>query len=676
MVRPAHVFAAIGVFVGVAIGACGSNDASTSDGSDAGGAADSDLFVDGSTGSPNDTKRIYFEPTPQTVTVDGTGPKSASFTLKAERNDGTIADVTAESVQFDRPDLAKVTPGEPVVATASGPFGGVGRIHAIYKGLEAIAELDITVKSEFIDPSADPAAVTALRGSPLGADPALTSLLYPYDKTVFPLGLTSPLVMWDAPTANDTYRVHLEEDHYVFDGFYKVGGLGQQRVDQAVWDRVTTSNGGSPLKLTLSRFDAASSTAYESAHEAWTIAPASVRGAIYYWTTSNNGHLSKIQPGTGSAPVSLYNGTCMGCHAVSADGNTLVATVENGQAVYRSWVSFDLTGPTATVRKDGAQFGANLAVNPDGKYIVYGAAPMHLGDTTTGAEIANSNLETTPLDQGMNTLAHPAFSPDGKKFAAIQSSADWISWQNSKLTVMDFDEASQKFSNPTGLAASASFDANQHAIAYPSFTPDSQSLAFHVSDFGTECNANACDANATGIGSIWMQSVTNSAPLKLAALNDSSLKATDHNVSFEPTFNPVERGGYFWVVFTSMRDWGNKPEVSGTANNGKKRLWIAAIDKTTGAADPSHPAFFLEGQELSTTNMRGFWALASCKATGSGGTCSAGFECCSGFCDQGMCIDVSQVSCKASGEACTATADCCNAPAIECTDGVCKSPLR
>ncbi len=40
------------------------------------------------------------------------------------------------------------------------------------------------------------AVLDALDDEDLEQDPALDELLYPYDETVFALGLTSPLIMW------------------------------------------------------------------------------------------------------------------------------------------------------------------------------------------------------------------------------------------------------------------------------------------------------------------------------------------------------------------------------------------------------------------------------------------------------------------------------------------------
>jgi hypothetical protein len=142
------------------------------------------------------------------------------------------------------------------------------------------------------------------------------------------------------------------------------------------------------------------------------------------------------------------------------------------------------------------------------------------------------------------------------------------------------------------------------------------------------------------------------------------------------------RGGYAWVVFTSMRAWGNQPWPSGVGSghvNGKRRLWVAAVDPTIGTVDPSHPAIYLEGQE-DTPNMRGFWTLASCIATPSadsdagadaGAACTAGFQCCSGFCNGGQCVDITTVACAGVGSACTTSGDCCNSSSVGCVQGSC-----
>jgi hypothetical protein len=116
--------------------------------------------------------------------------------------------------------------------------------------------------------------------------------------------------------------------------------------------------------------------------------------------------------------------------------------------------------------------------------------------------------------------------------------------------------------------------------------------------------------------------------------------------------------------------------------NGKRRLWITAVDPTLGTTDPSHPPIYLEGQE-DTPNMRGFWAQAACiaiptgpAAADGGSACTNGFDCCSGFCVNGVCAGVAQLVCAGVGGTCTKTSDCCNANPVSCVNGVCSIPLQ
>jgi hypothetical protein len=79
--------------------------------------------------------------------------------------------------------------------------------------------------------------------------------------------------------------------------------------------------------------------------------------------------------------------------------------------------------------------------------------------------------------------------------------------------------------------------------------------------------------------------------------------------------------------------------------------------------------------------MRGFWALAACIPTKGGGGCTAGFQCCSGYCDSaqaggGMCVEIGSTICKAIGDTCMTTSDCCNAPFVQCIGGTCGSKAQ
>ncbi len=673
---------------------------------------------------------LVFDPESVTLTLGDAGAvKTASYTLKATLEGGAVRAVPAEALEFDRPDIASFALGPPAVLTATGAVAGTGVLHAVFGGKEATAKLVVNIVEAHTEGKPPKAAITALNADKLPADPTLTTLLYPYDKTVFPLGLSSPLMMWNAPSpTGDVYRIHLEQKGYQYDYYSAVDAPAQVRLPQDAWDRVTASNTGDLLTLTVSRWDSAKSLAYTSVTEKLTVAPESLRGAIYYWTASQTetervGSITRIYPGAGAMPEKLNEGKCMGCHSVSADGTTLVATIEDPSApslapyeavagsslagqYYRAWAGFSL--PDATVIKQTTKNGGNSALTPDGKYVVFGGRAItdtatvvpgskyiSLAVTATGEVIADSGLDDLALPNanvltrfGADGVMMPSFSPDGTKLALVQSATgsdlvDNVIPSSVRIFYLDFDQKKAKFdaANIHEIVKASDLPTGNDQLGYPSFSPDGKFIAYHSGQYSTGCHADpnpmvpACQDPTFDSGELWVSPTAGGAPIRLVNIDDPPAMA-DHNTQREPTFCPIERGGYSWVVFTSMRDWGNK--LTGPVKNSKRRLWVAAVDTTLRKVDPSHPAFYVEGQDDATPNMRGFWALAKCietpKPPEKGPSCTSNFECCSGFCVDGQCVDKSTLSCKGVGDACTAAKECCNAGVTDCIGGKCAIP--
>jgi hypothetical protein len=217
-------------------------------------------------------------------------------------------------------------------------------------------------------------------------------------------------------------------------------------------------------------------------------------------------------------------------------------------------------------------------------------------------------------------------------------------------------------------------------LTYPSFSPDGAWLAY----------MSATNSKVRGAhGDLKLINMDGSSDVVLDGAGNGGVADVDKSLSFEPTFNPVVAGGYFWLVFVSERSFGNRWTETNDAscasdfsNCRHKQLWVAAIDASPSVGvDPSHPAFWLPGQDLDDQNMRGYWALDPCKLAGDG--CSAGFECCDGSCKETtpggpkVCEKAPPGTCADVGDVCKTTADCCGAAAgIECVGGVCgkKSP--
>jgi hypothetical protein len=174
-------------------------------------------------------------------------------------------------------------------------------------------------------------------------------------------------------------------------------------------------------------------------------------------------------------------------------------------------------------------------------------------------------------------------------------------------------------------------------------------------------------------------------------------------MNYEPNVLPLAIGGYYWVLFTSRRAYGNtigpdgdvktvsppgSPNAPGahdpwgdaSAPSWRKKIWIAAIDiNHPDVDDPSHPAFFLPGQELQSANMRAFGALPPCKPNGE--SCESGSDCCEGFCRQSagaegsggpICIPPPVNTCSLTDEPCD-PALCCD-PADLCINHRCTAP--
>jgi hypothetical protein len=176
----------------------------------------------------------------------------------------------------------------------------------------------------------------------------------------------------------------------------------------------------------------------------------------------------------------------------------------------------------------------------------------------------------------------------------------------------------------------------------------------------------------------------------------TATNVNDYALNYVPSANPTEAGDMTWVVFTSRRMYGNVAyddpwDAEPADTNGAhyacnsstpptKKLWIAALDKNmTPGADPSHPAFYLPGQELNAGNSHAYWVSTPCATVGA--ACSTSDDCCggSGASPKARCNGSSKVcqpieDCEAIGDACATSSDCCTGLICAGT-GQCASPI-
>jgi hypothetical protein len=267
------------------------------------------------------------------------------------------------------------------------------------------------------------------------------------------------------------------------------------------------------------------------------------------------------------------------------------------------------------------------------------------------------------------------------------------------LAMMDYDATSSTFSNLTVL-----YTPPAGMAVWPSFVPTSDGVVFELEtvsngrDWGatrSTCDDTGPCSNVGTQAELWWVDVATKTPVRLDNLNGkgylpglASTQHTDDSVfAYEPTVSPVVSGGYAWVVFTSRRLYGNVATVNPYWSDPRfhdigatpttKKLWVAAVDlNALPGTDPSHPAFYLPGQELLAGNSRGFWVADPCQPSGT--SCESGDECCDGFCrsfDGGLTCTNVPPSCAHEFDKCTQTADCCgSAQGMACLGGRCSRP--
>ncbi len=605
-------------------------------------------------------------------------------------------------------DPTTVTPGV-------GGIGGVG-------GEAPGGKVDDATLARLLGPASKP------------ADAAELGLLYPYDGTVWPRGIFAPLLQWQTThTPTSAVRVHLKQSNYEFNGFYAGDSVVREHIDQKAWQAATNGNGGDPLHVEVSIADA--TTVYGPVAQDWTIAPGPLKGTVYYnsYATTLADQIAgaqsaaailAIKPGRSDPELALPGAKtqCIACHTVSDDGSTLFAQIakEPGDD-YRNGASYDLTKAGAVIQNYTAS-APDMTTNnrkflwsglwKDGSFALQSA--RHTQEAYSGASQIfrrdTSSAEPAAGFDGVITDAvTPTFSRDGKQVAFNYWTGTLApgGGNGKTLDIMNF-ACGDPGVVAAGAPACSSFgfsnvqrvftspDANG-VPGWPAWLPDSTGVVFQNNFSGTNPFATWQGAKTQ----IWFVGLPSNGsqpqPVKMNALNGDGADGTsilpvatgvtghgdDDQMNYEPTVNPIVSGGYAWVVFTTRRMYGNIAQGNpydsshGTVAIPKK-LWVAAVDlKWTPGKDPSHPAFYLPGQELAAGNMRGYWVVDACQKDGN--SCETGDECCSGYCrpnESGKLVCGGKpAGCAMEYEKCTQASDCCPVPGaeVDCINGFCAT---
>jgi hypothetical protein len=645
----------------------------------------------------------------QSITVD---PATASieslngaavtqaFSVTGHFGNGTSMPLTTNiSWSTDQPQVGGVDGTG--LYTASGSIGGVVSVQASYMSQQASATL--TVKLHLQQNSANaPGSVQGSLQSASAPDAAVV-WAYPYDGTVWPRGLAAPILQWNGGAATDTYYVHIDSPTFELDDFTLATGAPASQItpDDTTWTQFVDSTSGG-TQFTVARWDGSAATLI--ANQTWTIAPASMRGTVYYWA-NNLGRIMRLTPGStpddfsvGVVPAPTDQCT-MACHTVAANGSSMIAAGGTFGGTYDLQTN-TMGYSVGSGENSGAirQWGLS-ALSPTGDYVVVNALMDPLTGLTPDGLYQASNGAAVTANGGLSAekTFMPAFSPDGSGFVFVSGSlpgtAYWLAtgaagaaaptdptW--GLLRAYDFNAAaSPMFTNERTLITPGS-DPSNNVIAWPTVSPDGRWVIYARLGWVDPSTQHNLSSYPPVLSDLYMADTQNpGTEIRLGNLDGDGYPfaagARDLHLNFEPSAAPVASGGYFWVVMHSRRTYGNILTGDRTT---EKQLWIAAIDQNPQPGkDPSHPAFWLPGQATTTLNLRGYFALDPCKGDGQG--CMSGTDCCGGYCsgsggDAGGPVCASQTQgCSQDGDKCNVSSDCCGAAqGTTCINHVCSEP--
>jgi hypothetical protein len=335
-----------------------------------------------------------------------------------------------------------------------------------------------------------------------------------------------------------------------------------------------------------------------------------------------------------SAP-SVVKGGCTSCHSVSRSGNrigysrcvngTCGTNIGVGFMKYNSatqtWDeivnadSLTIRGSFTTFAPVGNPFPSD---SQSVALVTLNNATFGLYDPDTGAAVpSNAAVANTVPGGGTGTRSAlmADWSPDGKSvvYTSGANPGTWIDLNGGSIATMSYSYAGgvHTFGAPQYLVNTPVTlpHGTFGNFFFPSYSPDGQLVVFNAAR--TQWRANP--AHTAG-QRLMLAAADGSFVQDLNALNGGYI---DSDITW-PHWAPTASNDYYWVVFSSQRDYGHRvtrgnshPSCVANGVLQCKQLWLGAIakNKLTGGIDPSAPPMWLPGQDIQADNISPFWSV-------------------------------------------------------------------
>ena len=295
-------------------------------------------------------------------------------------------------------------------------------------------------------------------------------------------------------------------------------------------------------------------------------------------------------------------------HALRSDERHLARHRKCQHRERSTWLVHDAFAPVGNPFPDDSQAVALVSM-VDGTLQLY--------DPDAGTPVA-SNIAVATDGPGMPRSALMAdWSSDGTQvlFASTPHPGQWIDLSDSSIATMTYQYANGQhtFGEPQFLISSPITRPNgvYESFYFPSLSPDGQYIVFNAARSAWR---DSSDASAPG-QRLMLANASATTIMDLTALNGGDV---DMDVTW-PHWAPGQTTDYYWVVFSSERDYGH--EVTAANTNAQcllngvaqcKQIWIAAISKSklaNGILDPSAPPMWLPGQDITADNISPYWTV-------------------------------------------------------------------
>lgn len=576
----------------------------------------------------------------QQLTISGGVPATATwralFTYADTGEEVDVSDICAWSLvgrEGQQTTLGSVDRGR---FTSTALSAGVGTVRAEFMGQRAEAGLSIKLIATRLstdDDASAPPADAATRFSGVATASKAPRLLYPPDGAILPTGLGGLMVQWAPQGSTNLHEVRLQAallDLSIYTSSPQ--RLSLREADMAL---LTDAALYGPVTITVRGGNSSGDGSYGTS-SAFTLRAASLpTGATYYFSTATpaqgvwrhnwSAPFGSAAAAYATAQTAATGSRCVGCHAVSADGNTFIGSYDMSALGSGTFVDAKL-GQVRPVAGSLRWYSSSLS--GDGAFAVLsGSGALSQLQSQSGSTAALSS----GVVAGVTIPVMPTLTPDGKRLLFVRGRQ--VAGQSEAHvyggSIVLMTEQNGTLSGPTDIVAAAGNDNNY----YPTLSPDGQWVLFNRTSNATATLADSYD-NLTA--ALWTVPLDKSrAALRLGQANDGFIAQIPTNAavftntsnsfpSFLPFPAQIDGRTIYFFTFASRRNYGGEiirvgssPRTNATTVRGKvtpgqdttltswnQQLWIAAFDPQRAAQglDPSSAALWLPFQVPTSSN--------------------------------------------------------------------------